>query len=240
MTTTTPLALAGASAAAPAAAESASDGSWLSAIVDWCVHLMDWMGPAGAGLAIAIENLFPPIPSEAILPLAGFAASRGSFTIAEAIVWTTLGSLVGALILYGIGAKVGAVRLRRLADRLPLMDGEDVDRTVAWFQKHGDKAVLFGRMLPIFRSLISIPAGVVRMPLWRFMLLTVIGSGIWNSVFVMAGFFLGEAWPIVEQYTDVAQVIVIVAVVAAVAWFVLARVRRILIRRREASTDASA
>ena len=233
MTTTTPAAL------VRAASDTAADGSWLTAIVDWCVHLMDWMGPIGAGLAIAIENLFPPIPSEAILPLAGFAAARGSFTIAEAIVWSTLGSLVGALVLYGIGARVGAVRLRRLADRLPLMDGEDVDRTVAWFQKHGDKAVLFGRWLPIFRSLISIPAGVVRMPLWRFALLTVLGSGVWNTVFVLAGFFLGEAWPIVEQYTDVAQAVVIVVVVAAVAWFVIARVRRLLIRRRSRLADAT-
>lgn len=235
MTTTTPPLL----ALAPRTAEEASDGSWLSAIVDWCVHLMDWMGPVGAGLAIAIENLFPPIPSEAILPLAGFAAARGSFTIAEAILWTTLGSLVGAMVLYGIGAKVGAVRLRRLADRLPLMEGDDVDRTVAWFQRHGSKAVLFGRWVPIFRSLISIPAGVSRMPIWRFLLLTAIGSGIWNTVFVLAGFFLGEAWPIVEQYTDVAQVVVIVVVVAAVAWFVIARVRRGVERRRTRLADAT-
>ena len=233
MTTTTHAAL------VRAASDTAADGSWLTAVVDWCVHLMDWMGPIGAGLAIAIENLFPPIPSEAILPLAGFAAARGSFTIAEAIVWTTLGSLVGALVLYGIGARVGAVRLRRLADRLPLMDGDDVDRTVAWFQRHGDKAVLFGRWLPIFRSLISIPAGVVRMPLWRFALLTVLGSGVWNTVFVLAGFFLGEAWPIVEQYTDVAQAVVIVVVSTAVAWFVIARVRRLVIRRRARLADAT-
>jgi len=236
MTTTIPHALAHARTASP---EAASDGSWLSAIVDWCVHLMDWMGPMGAGLAIAIENLFPPIPSEAILPLAGFAAARGSFTIAEAILWTTLGSLVGALVLYGIGAKVGAIRLRSLADKLPLMEGDDVDRTVAWFQRHGSKAVLFGRWVPIFRSLISIPAGVSRMPIWRFLLLTAIGSGIWNTVFVLAGFFLGEAWPVVEQYTDVAQVVVIVVVVAAAAWFVIARVRRAVIRRRAALAAAT-
>ena len=238
MTTTIPHTL----AIAPAlvtSTERAADGSWLAAIVDWCLHLMDWMGPIGAGLAIAIENLFPPIPSEAILPLAGFAAARGSFTIAEAIVWTTLGSLVGALVLYGIGAKVGAIRLRRLAERLPLMDGEDVDRTVAWFQRHGDKAVLFGRMVPVFRSLVSIPAGVARMPLPRFVLLAAIGSGIWNSVFVVAGYFLGEAWPIVEQYTDVAQTVVIVVVVAAVATFVALRVRRILSRRASARRPAA-
>ncbi len=189
-------------------------------------------------LALFQENLFPPLTSEIILPLAGFTASRGSFGLIEVLLWTTAGSILGALALYGIGAWLGRDRLRRIVDAMPLMKVSDVDRAEEWFARHGSKAVFFGRMIPIFRSLISIPAGVVRMPLWRFMLLTVIGSGIWNSVFVVAGFFLGEAWPIVEQYTDVAQIVVIVVAVAAVAWFVIARVRRVVSSRREAATEA--
>jgi len=211
--------------------DTVQDGSWLTALSDWTVSLMDIIGPIGAGIAIALENLFPPLPSEVILPMAGLAAHGGSFTLFEALFWTTMGSIVGAFLLYGIGAWLGVARLRAIATKVPLLHPEDIDRTVAWFQKHGGKAVFFGRMLPIFRSLISIPAGVVRMPLWRFGLLTAAGSLIWNTIFVMAGYLLGEAWPLVERYADVLQYIVIAVAVAAVAWFVIVRVRSVLAAR---------
>ena len=210
-------------------------GSWLTSLVDMIVSLMETIGPVGAGIAIALENLFPPLPSEAILPLAGLTASRGSFTIAEALIWTTLGSIVGAFVLYGIGAWLGVDRLRRVAAKVPLLHPEDIDRTVAWFQKHGGKAVFFGRMVPIFRSLISIPAGVTRMPLWKFGLLTGAGSLVWNTIFVLAGFYLGESWHIVEQYADIFQYVVIVVGVVAVAWFVYSRTRTLLRHRRDAN-----
>ena len=216
------------------------DGSWLSAIVDAVVSLMDLIGPAGAGIAIALENLFPPLPSEVILPMAGLAASRGSFTLVEAIVWTTLGSIVGAFALYGLGAWLGVSRLRRIAARVPLLHPEDIDRTVAWFGRHGGKAVFFGRMIPLFRSLISIPAGITRMPLWRFGLLTAAGSLIWNSVFVFAGFFLGESWPVVERYADILQYVVIAAAALGIAWFVYARTRSLLASRRGVSAEDAA
>ncbi|MER7798206.1 DedA family protein [Microbacterium sp. NPDC096154] len=211
----------------------AADTSWLGSLVDAVVSLMDVIGPYGVGVAIAAENLFPPIPSEAILPLAGLSASRGSFALWEAILWATVGSVVGALVLYGIGRLFGLDRLRRIAGRLPLVKVEDVDRTVDWFHRHGGKAVFFGRFVPIFRSLISIPAGVVKMPVWHFVLLTGLGSLIWNTIFVLVGWFLGEQWHIVEQYMDVFQNIVIVAVVLAVAWFVFIRVREARNRKRE-------
>jgi membrane protein DedA with SNARE-associated domain len=220
-----------------AAAQSGGDGSWLSALADWTVSLMEVIGPAGAGAAIALENLFPPLPSEVVLPMAGLTASRGSFTLAEALIWTTLGSVVGAFVLYGIGAWLGAARLRRIAEWMPLMKGDDVDRTVKWFQKHGWAAVFFGRMIPIFRSLISIPAGVSRMPLWKFGLLTAAGSAVWNTIFVMAGFLLGENWHVIEQYADILQYIVIAVAVAAVVWFVVVRVRTIVRDRRERQLD---
>lgn len=199
---------------------------------------MDIIGPVGAGIAIALENLFPPLPSEVILPMAGLAAGQGSFSLAEALIWTTLGSLVGALLLYGLGAWLGLPRLRRIADRLPLIHVEDVDRTVEWFHKHGGKAVFFGRMIPIFRSLISIPAGVTRMPLGRFTLLTAAGSAIWNSVFVVSGYILGDQWHVVETYADILQYVVIAVAVVAATWFVVVRVRQ-LRSRRPAPTDAT-
>lgn len=205
--------------------ETSPDGSWLGALLDWSVSLMDVIGPAGAGIAIALENLFPPLPSEVVLPMAGLAASRGSFSLFEALAWTTAGSIVGALLLYGLGAWLGVGRLRAIAARVPLLKVEDIDRTVSWFHRHGGKAVFFGRMIPIFRSLISIPAGVTRMPVWRFALLTAAGSLLWNTIFVMSGFLLGESWHVVEQYVDVLQYLVIGAVAVAAMWFVAVRVR---------------
>jgi membrane protein DedA with SNARE-associated domain len=225
---------AGAHAAAP------GDGSWLTTLVDAVVSLMDVIGPAGAGIAIALENLFPPLPSEVILPMAGLAASRGTFTLVEAIVWTTLGSIVGAFALYGIGAWLGVDRLRRIAARVPLLHPEDIDRTVAWFGRHGGKAVFFGRMIPIFRSLISIPAGITRMRLWKFGLLTAAGSLIWNTIFVLAGFLLGEAWPVVERYAEILQYVVIGGTVIGVSWFVYSRTRALLAARRDSSASDAA
>ena len=197
----------------------------ITGIAAWAVDLMERLGAPGAGVAIALENLFPPLPSEVILPLAGFTASQGEMSLVAALFWTTAGSVVGALALYLVGALLGRDRVRAIAGRLPLVRVQDVDRTEAWFARHGTKAVFFGRMIPIFRSLISIPAGVERMSIPVFLALTTIGSLIWNTVFVVAGYQLGESWWRVEAYAGVLQKIVIVAVVAATAWFVVTRLR---------------
>jgi membrane protein DedA with SNARE-associated domain len=195
-------------------------------IAGWAVDLMERIGGVGAGIAVALENLFPPLPSEVILPLAGFAASRGDFSLASALFWTTLGSVVGALALYWIGAAIGFHRVRAIAARMPLVKAEDIDRCQAWFDKHGGKAVFFGRMIPIFRSLISVPAGVARMPLGRFLIYTTLGSLIWNSIFVFSGYALGENWERVEGYAGSFQKVVIAAVLVAAAVFVVVRLRR--------------
>ncbi|MFF0909303.1 DedA family protein [Microbacterium enclense] len=220
--------------AAVYAAAGSQDQSWLTSLADWTVSLMEVIGPVGAGVAIALENLFPPLPSEVVLPMAGLTASRGSFTLAEALIWTTVGSIVGAYVLYGLGRWLGAERLRAIAAKVPLLHPEDVDRTVAWFERHGGKAVFFGRMIPIFRSLISIPAGVAKMSPLRFGLLTGAGSLIWNTIFVLAGYLLGENWHVIEQYADILQYIVIAAVAIGVAWFLYTRVRALLASRRDA------
>ncbi|HLS40099.1 MAG TPA: DedA family protein [Ornithinicoccus sp.] len=206
--------------------DAVTESQELTGVAAWAVDLMETLGGPGAGLAIALENLFPPLPSEVVLPLAGFTASQGSFSLVGALAWTTAGSVVGALVLYTLGALLGRHRLRRIWSHLPLVNLEDLDRTEAWFDRHGRKAVFFGRMIPIFRSLISIPAGVERMPVTLFLGLTFVGSAIWNTIFVLAGYFLGEQWHVVEGYADILQKIVIVAVVLAVAWFVVNRVRQ--------------
>ncbi|HWU08065.1 MAG TPA: DedA family protein [Streptomyces sp.] len=194
-------------------------------IAGWAAGLVEAMGGPGAGLAIALENLFPPLPSEVILPLTGFAAGQGVLSLASALFWTTLGSVVGALALYWIGACVGRDRMHRIWGRLPLVKASDLERTEEWFEKHGTKAVFFGRMVPVFRSLISVPAGVERMPLHVFVTLTALGSLIWNSVLVMAGYWLGDQWEAVETYVGLASKVVLALVVVAVAAYVVKRLR---------------
>ncbi len=189
---------------------------------DIIVSVMETLGVFGAGLLVALENLFPPIPSEVILPLAGFTASRGAFTVTAVIIATTIGSVVGAFALYWLGRRLGAERLARIADKVPLMRGDDIRTSVHWFEKRrGAIAVFFGRFVPLVRSLISIPAGVARMNVWLFLGLTTLGSGIWNTIFVVLGYILGANWRVVEeaasQYGEVLLVILIGLVVALIA-----------------------
>ena len=198
-----------------------SEGGLTGMVTD----LVERLGGPGAGLAVALENLFPPIPSEVILPLAGFAAGQGKMNLFAAIAWTTLGSVVGAVALYYVGVVLGRERVRAIAARLPLVKLSDVDRTEAWFARHGAKAVFLGRMIPIFRSLISIPAGVERMPVGRFLLYTALGSLIWNTTFVVAGYVLGENWHAVEAYAGTFQKLVIVVCGLGVGCFVVVRLR---------------
>lgn len=203
----------------------ASDPSTLTGVAGWAVHLMETLGVVGAAIAIALENVFPPLPSEIILPLAGFTASQGSFGLIEAIVWTTVGSVVGAAVLYLVGALIGRERTRALVSRIPLVNLSDVDRSEAFFNRHARTAVFVGRMVPVFRSLISIPAGVERMPVGTFLLLTAAGSAIWNSIFVCAGYLLGENWDLVDQYAGIFQWIVVAVVAGLILWFVITRTR---------------
>ncbi|WP_305783370.1 DedA family protein [Symbioplanes lichenis] len=198
-------------------------------VTDLVTDLVERLGGPGAGLAVALENLFPPIPSEVILPLAGFTASQGSLSLGSAIFWTTLGSVVGAVALYYVGVALGRDRIRAVAAKLPLVKVSDIDRTEAWFVKHGVKAVFFGRFIPVFRSLISIPAGLERMRMSTFLLCTAAGSLIWNTVFILLGYGLGENWSRIEGWVGTYQYVVIAFCVIAAAWFVVSRVRR---RRR--------
>ncbi|MCX4509284.1 DedA family protein [Streptomyces sp. NBC_01619] len=192
----------------------------------WINSLMDTLGAPGAGIAVALENLFPPLPSEVILPLAGFAAATGRMDLLDAVLWTTLGSVVGALGLYGVGALLGRDRTVAIAARLPLVKATDIERTEAWFARHGTKAVFFGRMIPVFRSLISVPAGIERMPLPVFLGLTTLGSGLWNTAFVLAGYALGDNWSEVTGYVDAYAKVVLASALAAIVLFVTLRLLR--------------
>ncbi|RAS65057.1 membrane protein DedA with SNARE-associated domain [Lentzea atacamensis] len=195
-------------------------------LAEWAVGLMEELGGVGAAVVVGLDNLFPPIPSELVLPLAGFSASKGVFSLPAALFWTTLGSVAGAVIVYFAGMLLGRDRTRRLVARIPLVNVSDFDKTEAWFTRHGTKAVFFGRMVPLFRSFISLPAGVERMNFPVFLALTTLGSLIWNTVFVSAGYLLGENWHRVESYAGVFQKLVLATVAVALALFVVTRLRR--------------
>jgi membrane protein DedA with SNARE-associated domain len=198
-------------------------------VADWIFSIVDRLGAAGVGFLIFLENVVPPIPSELILPLAGFRARTGA--VDPLWVWpaATAGSVAGALVLYGVGAWLGYERLHALAGRkwFVLSSQKDLEKGYGLFEKHGGKIVLLGRCVPLVRSLVSIPAGLARMPLWRFTVLTTIGSAVWNGLFIGLGWMLGENWDRVEQYVAPVSKVMLVIGVLVVVWLV---VRRILAR----------
>jgi membrane protein DedA with SNARE-associated domain len=161
-----------------------------------------------------------------VLPLAGFTASQGYYSFGSAVAWATAGSVVGAMVLYWAGAAWGVDRLYALADRLPFVGHQDVARAIEWFDRHGRTAVFVGRMVPGVRSLISIPAGVQRMPLLPFLGYTTAGSLLWNAALVGAGYELGAQWHVVEGYVGEASNAIYVVLVVAIAVVVVKRVRR--------------
>lgn len=201
-------------------------------IVDWAVSTMDSLGALGVGLLIFLENVFPPIPSEVILPLAGVAAAGPNQNYWAMLFASLVGSLTGAWLLYGLGRLLGPERLRTLFLTLPLLHVKDYDKTVDFMDRHGHKAIFFGRMVPGVRSLISIPAGLYAMPLWTFSLLTLAGSAIWNTVFVTIGYFLGSNWTVIEPYTDIFSNVVYVIVALVIVVFAVQIIRREVRRRK--------
>jgi membrane protein DedA with SNARE-associated domain len=197
-----------------------------SGLADWVTDVVDSLGYVGVALLVALENLFPPIPSEIILPFAGFVARDGGATLPGMIAAATVGSLAGALVLYGIAAWIGPERLDRFLVRYGKwfrLTPADVRRADSWFDRHADRAVLICRCVPLLRSLVSIPAGFRRMNLGRFVVLTVIGSLLWNTALIGAGYLLRDHWDNVEPVIDVIQYVVIAGIIAAIGWFLWTR-----------------
>lgn len=204
-------------------------GSELTGITGWVSDVVAALGELGVGALTLLEVVLPPVPSEVVLPLAGYLANRGRLDITLTLVAATVGSLIGALLLYAAGARLGIERSARGLARLPLLDRRDVDKAVDWFDRHGPSAVLLGRLVPGVRSLISLPAGATGMPLLRFCLLTAVGSVAWNAALLAAGYALGTQYRLVEQYADVLDR-VLVGVLSLL--LVLAVARRVRQRAR--------
>ena len=190
-------------------------------------------GYPGILAAMVAENLFPPIPSEIVLPLAGYEVSQGSLTFTLTVLVATAGSLIGALILYAIGRFGGRPAVERWGRVLRVTEA-DLDRAERWFDRWGDWIVLLSRLVPLIRSVVSIPAGIMEMPVLRFAALTTLGSLIWNFLLVGAGYQLGARWEevseLVGRWSDAMLVIAVVSLAAACVW---------LWRRRPAPTRAA-
>lgn len=189
-------------------------GSW---ITDTIVRT----GYFGVLLLAFVESVFPPIPSELILPLGGYLASKGQMAMAGVIAAGTLGSVLGALLLYWVGQRIGEPRLKRFADRHGrwlALSRQDIDRASAWFDRRGAWAVFGCRMIPGLRSLISIPAGIHRMPLPTFLLVTALGSLLWSALLVWLGFALGANFEQVGKYIDPVSMLVMGVLLVVYVW----------------------
>nr|WP_294693371.1 DedA family protein [uncultured Friedmanniella sp.] len=198
----------------------------LTGILGWAERVIAALGEWGVGLLVMLETVFPPLPSEVILPLAGFLTSQDTISFPLVVLTSTAGAWLGALLLYGVGAKLGLERSIRGLSKLPLVDRDDFERAAAWFHRHGRSSIFFGRLVPGIRSLISLPAGASGMPLAVFSLFTLAGSALWNTVLLGAGAALGSRYATVERYSNVLNYLVWAVVVLLVGWLVVRRVRR--------------
>jgi membrane protein DedA with SNARE-associated domain len=178
-------------------------------------------GYAGIAIVMAIETVFPPIPSELVLPLAGFQVARGTLGFVPALGASTLGAVFGALVLYAIARLGGRPLVLRLHPLLRITE-RDMDRADRWFDRRAVPIVLFGRLVPGVRSLVSVPAGLSEMPLWRFLAATAAGALLWNAALLGAGALLGSQYDRVEGYvgpvSTAVMVIVVLAAIAGLVW----------------------
>ena len=214
----------------------------LGDLANWVQDVINQFGYLGVALLVVIENVFPPIPSEIVLPFAGFVAQQGASavnatagaaqsdtTVVGMMIAATVGSVVGALILYFVSAAIGPERLRGFVERFGKWFGvksSDLVRAEEWFDRRSSAAVLVGRCVPLIRSIVSIPAGFRRMKLTSFVVLTAIGSAVWNIALIGAGAVLGDQWERVGEYVGVFQWLVIGAILILLVRFVLTQVKR--------------
>ena len=194
------------------------------------INIMEQVGYLGVFLLIAIENIFPPIPSEVILVFGGFMTTYTTLNIPIMILAATLGSLVGAIVLYYIGKIFNKERLKRIVNgkigKVLRLKASDIEKADKWFDTKGNKTVFFCRFIPIVRSLISIPAGMSEMPMQKFLLYTITGSLIWNTVLIIVGSIVGDKWETIVGYLDnfsniILIILAIIFVVALYYWFVI-------------------
>lgn len=200
---------------------------------NWITDIMSQYGYIGIFLLIMLENIFPPIPSEVILTFGGYMTTQSEMTAMGVILVSTAGSVAGAIILYGVGLLMDVSRLEKIVDRwgrVLRLTRKDIYKADSWFDKYGIWTVLFCRLIPLIRSLISIPAGMSNMKFGLFLLFTTLGTLIWNTILVSVGVAVGDNWEaivgVMEVYSNIAYVLIIIAVIASILWYIQFRKRR--------------
>lgn len=197
-------------------------GDALNAIKIWVEQIISTMGYVGLYMVMFLENVFPPIPSEVVLPLAGSLTLTGRFSILWITIIGMLGSLTGAFLFYGLGKWLGESRVRTIIEkygRYALLSTNDLDKSLEWFDKYDEWVIFFSRMVPIVRSLISIPAGIATMNITKFSFFTILGTALWSFLLAMGGRLLGEQWPLIAEFINTYQNIVLIVAAAAVLFF---------------------
>lgn len=189
----------------------------------WLTHFIENFGYLAIILLIAVENIFPPIPSEVILALGGFLVSGTKLTLIGVILASTLGSIIGAIILFSISRNLTLPRLEKLLEtklfKLLGFKKDDAQKAIDWFDKHGISAIFYGRCIPVVRSLISIPAGIAHVGWTKFLVLTTLGSLVWNSVLVGLGHYMGKNWQVVVRIFDDYTIVIIILLLILFIYF---------------------
>ncbi len=206
-------------------------------LADWIQQIVLTVGYPGIAFVMALENIFTPIPSEFVLPFAGFLIQQSKLDFVWTIVFATVGVVVGGLFWYGLAYKGGLPVAHAVVDRWGRWIGinrEQIDRAADWFGRRGDLIVFAGRLVPIFRTLVSIPAGASKMNMPRYLALTIAGSVLWNIVLTLGGYWLGEQWENLLDLVRRYESLVMLALAALVGGYVLFRVYRIIQTRRAA------
>jgi membrane protein DedA with SNARE-associated domain len=196
---------------------------------NWITDIMNQFGYIGIFLLIALENIFPPIPSEVILTFGGFMTTTTNMSIIGVIIAATLGAVAGAVVLYGIGLLVDVRRIEWLVDKwghILRLTKEDVHRANHWFDKYGAWTVFFCRLVPLIRSLISIPAGMSHMNFWLFLLFTTLGTLIWNVILVNLGAAVGSSWTTIVDYMDIYSSIIYIVLFLLLVLFIVLFIKK--------------
>jgi membrane protein DedA with SNARE-associated domain len=192
-------------------------------MLDWITNTITSLGYIGIALLMLLENIFPPLPSEVIMPLAGFTVQQGKLTLPLVILAGTIGSVLGALPWYYAGKLIGERRLRQWVDRHGkwlTLSGSDIDKSKQWFRKYGGAVVFFGRLIPAIRTYISIPAGFEEMSLLPFLLYSTVGTLVWVGLLGYAGFVLGQNYQLVKQFlSPISLIVLVLLLVAFGTWF---------------------
>lgn len=196
---------------------------------EWVLETMSSLGYVGIGLLMFLENLFPPIPSELIMPLAGFTAAQGKMQLFPAIAAGVIGTVLGAFPWYYLGKVVSEERIKTWADRYGKwlgISGADIEKANHWFDRHGNNAVLLCRMVPGVRTLISLPAGINGMAMVPFLVFSTIGTILWVTFLTMAGYFLGNNYELVDKYlAPVSKIVAVTLVIALIIWIIRKRTK---------------